>query len=133
MPEYPEKLFFYCEVEPAEGGETPILLSHLIYERMAKEWPEFVEKLQKEGVLYTRVLPEGDDLSSAIGRGWQSTFLTTDRLEAEKRQVCTSSVCLSGLGCCTTICLLEFMHVRKEYLLHNEMTTFGGYSLSRIL
>jgi len=97
VPEYPEKLFFYCEVEPAEGGETPILLSHLIYERMAKEWPEFVEKLQKEGVLYTRVLPEGDDLSSAIGRGWQSTFLTTDRLEAEKRQVCTSSVCLSGL------------------------------------
>jgi hypothetical protein len=64
---------------------------------MAKEWPEFVEKLQKEGVLYTRVLPEGDDLSSAIGRGWQSTFLTTDHLEAEKRQVCTSSVCLSGL------------------------------------
>ncbi|CAM6049550.1 unnamed protein product [Sphagnum compactum] len=85
VPEYPGKLFFYCEVEPAEGGETPILLSHLIYERMAKEWPEFVEKLQKEGVLYTRVLPEGDDLSSAIGRGWQSTFLTTDRLEAEKR------------------------------------------------
>jgi hypothetical protein len=99
---------------------------------MAKEWPEFVEKLQKEGVLYTRVLPEGDDLSSAIGRGWQSTFLTTDRLEAEKRQVCTSSVCLVCV-CCTTICLLEFMHVRKEYVLQNEMTAFSGYSLTRIL
>jgi hypothetical protein len=73
---------------------------------MAKEWPEFVEKLQKEGVLYTRVLPEGDDLSSAIGRGWQSTFLTTDRLEAEKRQVSTSSVCLSVI-CLSGLCLLH--------------------------
>jgi alpha-ketoglutarate-dependent taurine dioxygenase len=85
VPEYPGKVFFYCEVEPAEGGETPILPSHLAYERMEKEWPEFVQKLLKEGLLYTRVLGEGDDPSSPIGRGWQSTFLTKDRLEAEKR------------------------------------------------
>jgi hypothetical protein len=103
---------------------------------MAKEWPEFVEKLQKEGVLYTRVLPEGDDLSSAIGRGWQSTFLTTDRLEAEKRQVSTSSVCLSV---CLTVWSVaaaplsvswnSCMWERNTMKLHNEMTTFGGYSL----
>jgi hypothetical protein len=28
---FPTKVFFFCEVEPAEGGETPIVLSHLIY------------------------------------------------------------------------------------------------------
>lgn len=85
VPEYPGKVFFYCEIEPAEGGETPILPSHLAYERMEKEWPDFVQKLLKDGLLYTRVLGEGDDPSSPIGRGWQSTFLTKDRLEAEKR------------------------------------------------
>jgi hypothetical protein len=29
---FPQKVFFFCEVEPAEGGETPIVLSNLIYE-----------------------------------------------------------------------------------------------------
>jgi hypothetical protein len=32
--------------------------------------PEFVKKLEEEGVRYTRVMPDGDDNSSAIGRGW---------------------------------------------------------------
>lgn len=85
VPEYPRKVFFYCEIEPAEGGETPILPSHLVYQRMEKEWPEFVQKLLEHGLLYTRILGEGDDPSSPIGRGWQSTFLTKDRTEAEKR------------------------------------------------
>jgi alpha-ketoglutarate-dependent taurine dioxygenase len=85
VPEYPGKVFFYCEIEPAEGGETPILLSHLVYQRMEKEWPEFVQKLHQHGLLYTRILGAGDDPSSPIGRGWQSTFLTKDREEAEKR------------------------------------------------
>jgi len=85
VPEYPGKLFFFCETEAAEGGETPITLSHVVYERMLKEWPEFVAQLQDKGLLYTRNLADGDDLTSAIGRGWQSTFLTEDRVEAEKR------------------------------------------------
>lgn len=78
-------MFFYCEIEPAEGGETPILPSHLVFQRMEKEWPEFVQKLLEHGLLYTRILGEGDDPSSPIGRGWQSTFLTKDRKEAENR------------------------------------------------
>ena len=27
MPKYPWKLFFYCEVAPSQGGETPLLIS----------------------------------------------------------------------------------------------------------
>lgn len=85
VPEYPSIVFFFCEIKPAEGGETPIVLSHSVYNRMRSQFPEFVEKLEKHGLLYTRILGVGDDPSSPIGRGWQSTFLTTDKEEAEKR------------------------------------------------
>ena len=51
---------------------------------MKEKEPELVERLEKEGVVYTRVLPDGDDATSIIGRGWQSTYLTNDRKEAEK-------------------------------------------------
>ncbi|KAJ8510206.1 hypothetical protein OPV22_000640 [Ensete ventricosum] len=85
VPEFPTKLFFFCEVEPGSGGETPIVLSHLVYERMKAKFPEFVARLEELGLIYTRVLGEGDDPSSPIGRGWQSTFLTKDRSVAEER------------------------------------------------
>ncbi|KAH0468311.1 hypothetical protein IEQ34_003344 [Dendrobium chrysotoxum] len=85
VPEYPSKLFFYCDVEPRTGGETPIVLSHYVYQRMKEKHPEFVEKLEKHGLIYTRVLGTGDDPSSPIGRGWHSTFLTKDKNTAEER------------------------------------------------
>jgi hypothetical protein len=34
VPKYPFKIYFYCEVPAAEGGETPILLSHNVYKRL---------------------------------------------------------------------------------------------------
>jgi alpha-ketoglutarate-dependent taurine dioxygenase len=85
VPEFPSKLFFFCEVEPGSGGETPIVLSHIIYEKMKERHPEFVERLEEHGLLYTRVLGEDDDPSSPIGRGWKSTFLTKDKSVAEQR------------------------------------------------
>ncbi|XP_042517079.1 clavaminate synthase-like protein At3g21360 [Macadamia integrifolia] len=87
VPEFPSKLFFFCEEEPASGGETPIVLSHLVYNRMRERYPEFVERLEELGLVYTRILGAADDPSSPIGRGWQSTFLTTDRRIAEERAV----------------------------------------------
>lgn len=85
VPEFPSKLFFFCEVEPGTGGETPIVLSHIVYERMKAKYPEFVQRLEERGLMYTRVLGEDDDPSSPIGRGWKSTFLTQDKTTAEKR------------------------------------------------
>ncbi|CAM8929062.1 unnamed protein product [Rhodiola kirilowii] len=85
VPEFPSKLFFFCEVEPGCGGETPIVLSHIIYERMKLKYPDFVQKLEDDGLIYTRVLGEDDDPSSPIGRGWKSTFLTADKEVAEQR------------------------------------------------
>ncbi|GAV66339.1 TauD domain-containing protein, partial [Cephalotus follicularis] len=83
--EFPSKLLFFCEVEAASGGETPIVLSHIVYERMKERYPEFVERLEEHGLKYTRILGDDDDNSSAIGRGWKSTFLTDDKSVAEQR------------------------------------------------
>ncbi|KAF7826092.1 clavaminate synthase-like protein [Senna tora] len=85
VPEFPSKVFFFCEVEPGSGGETPIVLSHVVYERMKERYPDFVERLEKLGLLYIRVLGEDDNPSSPIGRGWKSTFLTKDKSVAEER------------------------------------------------
>ncbi|KAK4590809.1 hypothetical protein RGQ29_021125 [Quercus rubra] len=82
---FPSKLFFFCEVEPGSGGETPIVLSHLVYEKVKERHPEFVEQLEEHGLLYTRVIGEDDDPSSHIGRGWKSTFLTKEKSVAEER------------------------------------------------
>ncbi|XP_044497510.1 clavaminate synthase-like protein At3g21360 [Mangifera indica] len=85
LPEFPSKLFFFCEVEPGSGGETPLVLSHIVYERMKQRYPEFVENLEQHGLIYTRVLGEEDDPSSPIGRSWKSTFSTDDKNLAEER------------------------------------------------
>ena len=85
VPQFPSKLLFFCEVEPRSGGETPIVLSHVVYQRMKDKYPEFVERLEKHGLLYTRVLGEDDNPNSPIGRGWKSTFLTTDKTLAQQR------------------------------------------------
>ncbi|KAK6930425.1 TauD/TfdA-like domain [Dillenia turbinata] len=85
VPVFPSKLFFCCDVEPKSGGETPVVLSHVIYEKMKDKYPDFVEHLEKHGLIYTRVLGAHDDPSSPIGRGWKATFLTDDKKIAEER------------------------------------------------
>lgn len=84
VPKFPEHLMFFCENPSKSGGETPIAYSPMIYERIRDTLPDFVEKLETKQVRYTRILPDGDDPNSAIGRGWQSTYLTQDREHAEK-------------------------------------------------
>lgn len=81
---HPGTLFFYCQQAPPAGGETPIVLSHLVYERIRSEFPDFVRALEDKGVRYVRVLPTEDDPSSAIGRGWKSTFAVQTKEAAEK-------------------------------------------------
>ncbi|MED6107238.1 hypothetical protein PIB30_012073 [Stylosanthes scabra] len=83
-PEYPGKLFFYCDVAPEKGGETPIVLSHVVYDRMKEKHPEFIERIEKHGLFYTRYTQEEDD-PTPIGRGWKSTFATNDKKVAEER------------------------------------------------
>ena len=84
VPKFPEHIMFFCETPSKSGGETPIAFSPMVYERIQQALPEFVDALEKKQVRYTRVLPNGDDATSPIGRGWQSTYLTQDREQAEK-------------------------------------------------
>lgn len=83
-PNFPKKLFFFCERPATEGGETPVCLSNEVYENMLQQRPDFVERFRAEGVRYIRILPDGDDPTSAIGRGWQSTFKTSSKEDAER-------------------------------------------------
>lgn len=83
VPKFPEHLMFFCELPSKCGGETPIAYSPLVYKRILTALPDFVRKLEEKKVRYTRILPDGDDPKSAIGRGWQSTYQTQDRKQAE--------------------------------------------------
>jgi len=85
VPTFPNILFFYCETPPPSGGQTPLVPSHMVYKAMVEKHPQFVRDLEEKKVRYTRVLPNGDDPSSPIGRGWQSTFQTEDKKEAERK------------------------------------------------
>lgn len=84
-------MFFFCEEEATSGGETALLVSHFVYERMKEKHVEFVEKLEKVGLKYTQIMEEEDDISSEIGRGWKSTFRATDKIAAEQRFLSSSS------------------------------------------
>ncbi|CAI9096307.1 OLC1v1032411C1 [Oldenlandia corymbosa var. corymbosa] len=79
------KLILYCEIPPPEGGETPIVPSFRVAERMKEEFPEMVEEMEKKGLMYMFPAPSKNDASSMRGRGWEDVFGTSDRAEAEKR------------------------------------------------
>ena len=83
VPEPPAYICFYCDIPPAEGGETPICHSARAYERFVAIDPEFAANVEAQGIRYIRVMPDQDDPSSAIGRSWRSTFQTEDKAEAE--------------------------------------------------
>jgi len=85
VPNPPEYLVFCCDVPPETGGETPIVLSHEVYQFAVEHYPEFMAKVEKLGVRYVRFLPEEDDPTSAIGRSWKSTYQAESRDEAEDR------------------------------------------------
>ncbi|MFU7527582.1 TauD/TfdA family dioxygenase [Qipengyuania sp. ASV99] len=84
-PLYPSKLFFYCEIAPEKGGATPLCRSDWVLDRLALAAPDFVTRLEAEGVRYTNVMPGDDDAGSGQGRSWRSTLSATDKAGAEAR------------------------------------------------
>ena len=78
-PHPPTHLFFFCETAPTNGGATPILVSAEVCETLDHIHPDFMKSLENRGVNYVRYMPEFDDPTSAIGRGWRSTFLTENK------------------------------------------------------
>ncbi|XP_071709740.1 clavaminate synthase-like protein At3g21360 [Rutidosis leptorrhynchoides] len=81
----PSKLFFFCEQEPGKGGQTSIVLSHIIYDKMKVKHPEFIEDLEEHGVINVAIMKEEDDVSNVGGRSWKSAYMTTDKKVADER------------------------------------------------
>ena len=84
---FPTVLFFYCHKEPTTGGESPLALSDVVYQKIKEREPEFVRLLEKEKVRYTSKLPATTDLNCSLGSSWQDMFQTSDKAEAEKKTV----------------------------------------------
>lgn len=72
---WPMKIWFYCLKSAEKGGETPIVDSRKIFERLDSKIKEkFIEKK----VMYVRNYDDKIDLK------WQNVFQTTERSEVEK-------------------------------------------------
>lgn len=84
-PVYPSKLFFFCERPADAGGATPLCRSDLLWEKLAKQCPDFARDCQTKGLRYTNVMPSANDPNSGMGRSWQSTLRTESQAGAEER------------------------------------------------
>ena len=78
----------------AARGETPVCFSPEIVERVRKERPEFMSKLEKHGVVYRRLL-KGE--SGPLQRSWQQAMETEDRSEAEAAAVASGAASVEWL------------------------------------
>jgi len=89
LPAPPRAIAFFCEVEPEEGGETPLADSRRIYKRIPAG---LRERFERAGVCYHRTLygPGRNFVYAALNkwlkvrRSWMETFLTTDRAVVER-------------------------------------------------
>jgi len=73
-PNPPDHICFYCSINDAEGGSTPLIRSDMVYDYLNGKYPEFITKIEELGVKYRKVAPEIDDPSSALGRSWKSMY-----------------------------------------------------------
>lgn len=75
QPEFPLKLFFYCDVVPTEGGETPIGDNRWITSRI----PDDVKgRFRRQGVMYVR------NFGTGFGLDWRTAFQTDSKQEVEE-------------------------------------------------
>lgn len=72
---WPLRIFFYCHIQPGQGGETPIADVRKVYERID---PAVREKFAEKGWMYVRNFGDG------FGLPWQSVFQTEDKAQVEE-------------------------------------------------
>lgn len=73
---WPTKILFCCARAPERGGETPIVDSRKVYERLD---PAVRDRFVERGVTYVRTYGEN------LGLDWRKVFRTEDRTEVEAR------------------------------------------------
>ena len=84
-PVYPSSLLFFCEQPADSGGATPLCRSDVLWAALTEQEPEFARNCETKGLQYTNVMPSENDLTSGMGRNWQSTLRASTREEAEAR------------------------------------------------
>mgnify|MGYP000014431507 FL=1 len=84
-PVFPNIISLFCEKAADIGGATILFRSDIVYRKVAAVEPQLTEKLAREGIKYTNIMPSGDNPGSAQGRGWQSTLSVTSRQQAEDK------------------------------------------------
>ncbi|ESP02777.1 hypothetical protein LOTGIDRAFT_156723 [Lottia gigantea] len=87
VPIFPKVLFFYCDVPPSEGRQTPLVISNEIYRAINERHPEFFHDLEEKGVKYTRVLPDGDNPTSSESGSGREMSISGDS-SSQKLLVC---------------------------------------------
>ncbi|KAL5982735.1 hypothetical protein ACLOJK_016811 [Asimina triloba] len=68
-----------------EGGETSILPSDIIVERMEELAPEFVGKLEDEGFVFRAKTPSKPNPNKVLSTTWKQVLKTDDEEEARRR------------------------------------------------
>ena len=72
---WPMKIFFCCARPADQGGETPLVDSGAVFDRIR---PEVREKFLEKGVMYVRNYGVG------LGLSWREVFQVEDKAEAEQ-------------------------------------------------
>lgn len=83
LPHPPRKLFFYCHVEPKQGGETPICDFRKVYKQLDKQ---VLHEFESKGVLTVRNysgINEKSSLNLFELKKWNQMFLTNDKKQVE--------------------------------------------------
>ncbi len=81
----PAYIFFFCDEPAAEGGETALIDSTLVYRFVQEKHPAFMEKLKTHGARYVRTLSKQDDPSSPIGRSYFNTYAVETKADLETK------------------------------------------------
>jgi alpha-ketoglutarate-dependent taurine dioxygenase len=72
---WPMKIWFCCATPAAEGGETPLVDSRRVFERLD---PKIRERFIQKKVMYVRNYKEG------LGQSWQAIMRASSRAQAEE-------------------------------------------------
>lgn len=83
--EFPSKIFFHCAEPSPKGGETSILRSDIVLEKMEEQVPDFVSKLLRTGYIFQTKMGKQNATNAIVGKTWQSLLRTDDKVEAQER------------------------------------------------
>ena len=72
---FPQRLYFFCETPALEGGETPIVSTRKVFQRLDEQ---LKERFREKKWMYVRNYGDG------FGLAWETAFQTTDKQTVER-------------------------------------------------